>query len=138
MWSELEAIDPSLEYGKVYRQASLKDLPCLVSFLNHCCRSRHYAFCIKKCGEQTCSICKPVHMPRDIFDQIHHLPDAVHESDRHYSPFVNVYGTQTTEEHRPSLQHSSRKKHKSLPFSTSVQHVKNVDIMVQCEECLMW
>ena len=27
---------------------------------------------------------------------------------------------------------------KSLPFSVSVQHVKNADTMVQCEECEMW
>ena len=30
------------------------------------------------------------------------------------------------------------KKRKSLPFSPSVQHVKNIDIMLQCEECDLW
>ena len=25
-----------------------------------------------------------------------------------------------------------------MPFSLSVQHMKNADIMVQCEECEMW
>ena len=27
---------------------------------------------------------------------------------------------------------------KTLPFSASVQHVKNVDLMLQCDECSMW
>ena len=47
VWAELEAVDPSLEFDKVYRQNALKDLPALSAFLEHCCRSRHYAFSIK-------------------------------------------------------------------------------------------
>ena len=27
---------------------------------------------------------------------------------------------------------------KTLPFSASIQHVKNVDLMLQCDECSMW
>ena len=136
MWSELSHVDPLLEYGTVYRQAALKELPQLAAFLDHCCHSRHYSFCIKKCGEQSCTFCKPVRMPLD-FLQIHHLPDPVPGSDGHYSPFTDVYGTTMTEQHRPSLQQIP-KRHKILPFSAGVQHVKNVDIMVQCEECEMW
>ena len=30
------------------------------------------------------------------------------------------------------------KKHKSLPFVASIQHVKNTNLMIQCEECGMW
>ena len=52
--------------------------------------------------------------------------------DGHYRPFIEVYGTSMTEEHRPSLQ-TRKGRQKSLPFSASVQHVKNVDMMIQCE-----
>ena len=48
-----------------------------------------------------------------------------------------MYGEATTEQHRPSLQPSSRKK-KTLPFIASIQHVRNVNVMVQCELCGMW
>ena len=34
--------------------------------------------------------------------------------------------------------HSAPKRTKTLPFSGSVQHVKNVDTMLQCDECNMW
>ena len=46
-------------------------------------------------------------------------------------------GTSTTEQHRPSLQVRKGRK-KTLPFSASIQHVKNVDVMLECEECQMW
>lgn len=76
-------------------------------------------------------------MPMDIFRNIHHLPDPTPGEEGHYAPFEDVYRTPTTEQHRPSLQ-AKKGRQKSLPFSASVQHVKNVDIMVQCEECQMW
>ena len=42
----------------------------------------------------------------------------------------------TTEEHCPS--HPKKPvKQKSLPLSTSVQHARNTDIMIQCEQCEM-
>ena len=59
--------------------------------------------------------------------------------DGHYLPFSDMLGQPVTEEHRPSFQQkTSRQKKKSLPFYASVQHVKNAQLMVQCEECLMW
>ena len=136
LWSELKAVDPSLEYDGVYRQAALKDLPALSCFLDHCCHSRRYAFSIKKCGETSCTLCRPVRLDKEIFSQIHHLPDPVVGADGHYSPFKEVLGTKTVE-NCPSFQ-IRKGKRKTLPFSASIQHVKNVDIMVQCEECLMW
>jgi len=39
------------------------------------------------------------------------------------------------EEHRSSAMKS---KGKSLPFRASVQHVKNTEMMLQCDECSMW
>ena len=84
MWSILKSVDPSLDYGNVYRQASLKKLVKLDTFLQHCCQSRHYSFSIKKCGIANCSICKPVRMQLDIFKNIHHLPDPIPSEDGHF------------------------------------------------------
>ena len=135
VWSELQSIDPLLEYWKVYSQASLKELTGLAAFLQHCCRSRYCSFSIMKCGESACTFCTPVRMPMDTFKKIHHLPDPVLGADGHYRPFCEVFGTDTTEEHRLSLQ-TKKGRQKTLPFS--VCNVKNIDIMVQCVECQMW
>ena len=134
MWSILKSLDPSLVYNNVYRQASLKKLIQLDTFLQHCCQSRHYSFSIKKCGITDCSVCKPVRMPLDIFSNIHHLPDPTPSEDGHYAPFSEVYGSSTNEQYRPSAQ-VKRGKQPTLPFSGSIQHVKNVSIILQCEEC---
>ena len=68
---------------------------------------------------------------------MHALPDPVPGEDGHYKSFKDLLGTKTDEQHRPSLQRKPRRK-KTLPFSASVQHVKNVDLMLQCDECGMW
>ena len=115
----------------------LKDLPRLKAFIDHCCQTRHYHFCISKCGKQDCGICKPPRLPQEIFENVHMLPDPTPGEDEHYLPFENVYSTDTTEVHRPSLSKRS-KKQKTLPFVASIQHVRNVNMVVQCEECGMW
>jgi len=48
-----------------------------------------------------------------------------------------VFGAETSEEHRPSLK-QQKARSKSLPFYASIQHVKNAQLMLQCEECNMW
>lgn len=58
--------------------------------------------------------------------------------DGHYKQFQDVYGTVTTEDHRPSLQQKRCTNSKTLPFVASIQHVRNVNLMVLCEECDMW
>ena len=98
----------------------LKKLPKLTAFISHCCQSRHYSFCIKKCGEPTCEICRPVRLPSEVFTSVHFLPDPVPGEDEHYKPFDEVYGTETSESHRPSLIQKSKKRvFPSLPaFNT--------------------
>ena len=44
-----------------------------------------YMFSIKKCGLIHCKVCKPPHLPKEIFESIHHLPDPVRDR--------NVYQT---------------------------------------------
>ena len=55
--------------------------------------------------------------------------------DGHYKPFSELYGTITTEKHLPSASNNNEKK---LPFNVTQQHVRNVSILIQCEECEMW
>ena len=137
LWSELLAVDQSLEYGGCYQKTSLEKYPGVVEFLKHCCQSRHYSFTIKKCAQPTCTVCRPVRMPIDIFSSLHFLPDPIPGKDGHYYSFTDIYGKSTSEEHRPTLQ-KPKGRQNTLPFVASVQHVKNVDIMIQGEECEMW
>jgi hypothetical protein len=112
-------------------------------FLEHCCKSRHYFFSIKKCGEPTCTICRPLRCSPEDFEQLHHLPDPVPGEDLHYKSFEELYGTQTTEDHRPSLKDAKvKKKNKmattkkhSMPFCPSAIRAKNAGVIVNCVEC---
>ncbi|EXX66121.1 hypothetical protein RirG_126910 [Rhizophagus irregularis DAOM 197198w] len=81
-------------------------------FLEHCCKSRHYFFSIKKCGKSTCTICHPIRCSTEDFEQLHHLPDPVPGEDLHYISFEKLYGTPTTEDHRPSFRDAKAKKKK--------------------------
>ena len=137
IWSSLHSIDESLNFEEKYQKASLPSHPSLKEFLHHCCQQRHYSFCVKKCGDINCKICKPPRLPREVFSKIHYIPDPIPSSNGHYKPFSEVYGMQTTECHRPSLA-KHPKRMKSLPFVASVQHVRNVSLVIQCEECEMW
>ena len=65
------------------------------------------------------------------------MPDPMPGDDGHYKPFKDLLGTKTNETRRPSLQ-KAPKRRKKLPFTASVQHVKNVNTMLQCDECSMW
>lgn len=113
----------------------LKDRPKLKKYLEHCSKERTYFFSLKKCGKNDCTTCAPIRLPSDIFESIHHLPDPMPDSNNegHYLQFTDVYGTQTSEEHLPSLQVSSRG-HR-IPFNPLIQHAKNTGITVSCVEC---
>ena len=119
-WSELDSVDKSLEYGGQYRKKCLESDPDLVNFISHCCKSRHYSFAIKKCGDPSCSICKPVRMSREMFEKLTYLPDPVPGKDGHYLSFAEVYSSPATKEHRPNLQ-ARKGRQKYLPFDASVQ-----------------
>lgn len=109
----------------------------LQEFLTHCCQVRNYSFCIKKCGKEGCKICKPVCMDYDTFTEVRFLPDPMISSHdpEHYLSFDNAMQKETSEKDCPSLQ---RQKKKTISYSPSVQHVKNVNVMVQCEDCSLW
>jgi hypothetical protein len=85
----------------------------------------------------------PCCSPED-FEQSHHLPDLEPEEDMHYKSFEELYGKETTENHRPSLKNtkmkmkgkmvSTRVKH-TMPFCPSAARAKNVGITVSCIKC---
>lgn len=50
---------------------------------------------------------------------------------------MKFYGTETSESHCPSMIQES-KKWRTLPFTASIQHVRNVNLIVQSEQCHMW
>ena len=56
-------------------------------------------------------------------------------TDGHYKKFSEVFQTITVKNHRPSLQNITKK---CLPFYPSVQHVKNCNKVLLCDECGMW
>ena len=92
-------------------------------------------FSIKKCGDPSC-VCKPPRLPRVEFDSLHHLPDPVPDGDR-YKTFECLYGSKTTEEHRPSLG-ESKGKGAGMPFTPTAQYANNVTLVLQCHECEKW
>ena len=105
--------------------------------MSHCCQVQHYTYCIKKCGEDGCNICKPVRMTKDKFNSLRFLPDPIMGSDDHYLSFDKAYTTTLTSEmYHPSLW--GKTVAKPLSFSPSVQHALNTGITVQCEECGVW
>ena len=137
MWCHFKAIDDTVTFDEKWVKSVLLKHPQLQKFVEHCCHQRHYFFCITKCGKISCEICKPPRLPVDVFQVIKFLPDPVPDSDGHYKPFDTVYGTNTSEEHCPSLQKYPSQS-KTLPFVASIQHAHNTNLMLQCQECDMW
>ena len=135
-WTTLLVIDDSLKEKTQYNRKNIVECSGVVNFIAHCCRSSHYSFDILKCGSPSCTMCKPPRLPGEVLEKLHFLPHPTPKEDGHYAPFAEVFGKATSEEHRPSLKQKIRKN--SLPFYASVQHVRNADIMLQCEECSMW
>ena len=119
-WTAVMAVDETLEEGRRYVKANIDEHKKISEFLQHCCRTAHYTFDVLKCGKDTCKICKPVRLPRGVFNAIKHLPFPVPGDDGHYRPFAEVLGMETSEEHRPSLKKAPKTKAKSLPFYASV------------------
>ena len=72
-----------------------------------------------------------------FFLQLRHLLLPIPSEDGHYLSFAEVICEKITGEHRPSLlkKHS---KSNTLPFYASVQHVKNCQMVIQCESCDLW
>ena len=51
---------------------AIKDKEKLQKFLESHCRETHYAFSVKKCGSQSCNVCKPPQLPPSVFETLQH------------------------------------------------------------------
>ena len=113
-WEAMLSIDSALTdpFAK-YKKATLAKNRDLWLFFEHCCHVRHYTFSALKCGDPSCTTCKPVRLPSDVFKRLHHLPDPTLGDNGHHKPFEEVFGKKTTEEGRPS---------NKRPFVPSIQH----------------
>ena len=107
----LDKVDTSLDYEAKFNKEYLQHHPAIVSFMQHCCQARHYSFCIKKCGDPSCTTCKPVRLASNVFQMLRFIPDPVPGSDNHYLPFSEAFTMKTSEEHRPSLKRRPKKIH---------------------------
>ena len=130
-------LTPHWNWETSTRKAPLSSHPSLKDFLDHCCQQRHHSFCIKKCGDANCNICKPPRLPLDIF-----LFTTFQILLQHLM-VITSHSLMCTV--RPQLKPTdphlqSELGEQSLPFVASVKHVRNVALMihVQCEECGMW
>ena len=137
LWRELQSVDFTLTSSENLTKRTLQTKPALKDFLAHCCVQRKYMFQVKKCGSLTCSMCKPPRLSAEVFNRLKYVPDPVPGEEGHYKPFAEVYGTNTTEQYVPSMMSKTQRK-KTLPFASNLRHVKNVDMMLQCDECDSW
>ena len=118
----LRQIQPDIDPATISK-TSLPKFSGLQNFLDHCCRSRHYSFSILKCGFSDCAICKPLRLPKEIFDTLHHIPDPIRDGDV-YKPFSELYGTETTENDRPSPKSSAEKRGHGMPFNRTMSNLR--------------
>lgn len=86
LFSVLQEMDPTVTVADCSNDILTKR-SALSSFIKHCCHQRKYIFGIKKCGKLDCSICKPPRLPKEVFDNLHHLPDPVPDSTTKYKSF---------------------------------------------------
>jgi hypothetical protein len=115
-------------------------------------------FSIKKCKDTQCKYHLPPVLDEELFDSLHHLPDPIPSGERYmyisivayvlncqdalydivcdsllrYKPFSEVYGSETTEKHRPSLlaTRGSASGH-GMPFNPTKQTALNVDVSLK-------
>ncbi|PKK64053.1 hypothetical protein RhiirC2_788029 [Rhizophagus irregularis] len=118
LWESLLEIEDSLNMDDRTKK-DIKDKAKLQEFYDHCCKSRHYFFQIKKCGAIDCNICKPIRSDELDFSQVHSLPDPIPIADKtNYKQFED--------------------KRAHIEFGPTAQFVRNVGIVIECCECNKW
>lgn len=61
---------------------------------------------MKKCLADNCGYCvlNPPLLPEDVFRSLHFVPDPTKDENGQYKCFKDLYGTETNDKERPSLQ----------------------------------
>ena len=98
-WEILHQMESSLSPDDTTRDR-MRDKASLQEFISHC-QLQHYTFCIKKCREEGCKVCKPVRMEKESFEKLRFLPDPQMQDDGHYIPFAKAFTLNTNEQDRP-------------------------------------
>ena len=137
LWTSVLVLNQEFQYGHSEKISAKDTMFDLARFISHCCKLRHYFLDILKCGKSNCTIRLPIRLPSTEFQKLDHLLDPVPGTEGHYKPFTDMFKTKTTKEHQPS-KCAKPQKEKSLPFYTSVQHVRNMEVMLMCDKCGMW
>ncbi len=133
MDEELKRIDDRLHTTTT--RAAMNKMPKAKEFFDKHCQIRHYSFCITKCKDSACPYHNEPRLPPQLFAKLHPLPDPILAQDvSHYKTFHEVYGTPTTDVHRPSLKSQQKISHE-VPFSPSAASACRVRRVVQCDEC---
>ena len=139
--SLLKVLEPELEDIETpvaaFIQQNFENLDTLKDFFKNPCRCHNYTFQVKKCCDPGCAYCtlNPVRLSEELFSQLHFLPDPMLGPDGNtYLPFEDVYGTETTDEGRPSLSAKPQatandKLRKGLLVADKVRSI------VPCAEC---
>ena len=117
LWGNILVIDDTIT-PETTTKDEMQKKKRFQNFLQWHCKIHHYMFSVKKCNTPSC-ICKPPRLPKNVFDSLHHLPNPMPDGD-HYQEFEHLYGNDTTEQHRPSLQ-ESEKKGSGIPFTPTAQ-----------------
>ncbi|EXX55701.1 hypothetical protein RirG_223030 [Rhizophagus irregularis DAOM 197198w] len=119
-------IDSTLKI-KETTQAQIHSHPALVEFIKTHCR-------IKKCNNPACLYCKPIRLPLNEFHNLSFLLDPIPSQDNtdHYATFQNVYGTETTEEYRPTYMQSQVN---AEPIPKSILVVAKIRGYINCKDC---
>lgn len=77
--------------------------------------------------------CMPPCLDLHNFTRTDHLAEPMPHMDNHYKPFVEVFGTVTSEEYMPSLKRTKYKKH-NIPFNP-LQNPVNAHLTAECAKC---
>ena len=71
MWEMVQEIDSTIDENEPLTKKTLASTQELAANLRHCCTIHHYSFQIKKCGTESCALCGPVRLQKEVFDQLH-------------------------------------------------------------------
>ena len=72
VWKNILSVDNTVTKKDTAKKVLLSKNG-LKKFFEHCCSLSHYSFGVKKCGMASCSICKPVRLPSEVFKSLNFL-----------------------------------------------------------------
>ena len=133
MFDEVHQIDNVLQIDKLVKK-ELKKAENWQSFVAKHCKCSHYSFQVKKCTSVDCLYCQCNPTQTPDFSQIYFLPNPEPTPDKlHYLSFDQLYGKETTDSHRPSLQLDSVEKETDKEHHALLVAARVRDVLPCCE-----